>query len=130
MKLILNKLILPLTINLGISFYNVIIVIPLPFFGKLTTSPADLTIYILLLYSFLKIRMIVWSNIAKIFLFLSMVILLSGILNLATDQNFYFGNFLINYVRIIGIVMVLFFLPSLLRRIGHEEMILGTLWVV
>ena len=124
------KLILTFAINLGISFYNVIIVIPVPFFGELTTSPADLTIFILLLYSFLKLRMIVWSTVAKMSLLLSIAILLSGILNLVTDQDFYFGNFLINYVRIIAIVMVLFFLPSLLRRIGHKEMVLGTLWVI
>ena len=63
-------------------------------------------------------------------LFLSIAILVSGILNLVTDQGFYFGNFLINYIRIIGIIMTLFFLPSLLRRIGQERMVLGTLWVV
>ena len=61
---------------------------------------------------------------------LAVAVLLSGVVNSLRNPLFDAGNFLTNYVRIIGIVGFMILSVPILRRIGPDALRSGTLWAV
>lgn len=96
----------------------------------MTIAITDVVIGLLLLYALVSIRFAVRSPVVYATLFLAGVIILSGVVNAQTDPTFDTGDFAFEYIRIVGLVAMVLLLPPLLRRVGHDRLAQGTLWVV
>ena len=96
----------------------------------ITLAYADVVIGLLLVYSLIRIGRFTPNSICYATLAFAMVILLSGIVNIWRDATFDIGNFAANYIRVIALVGIVFLLPPLLRRIGHDRLATATMWVV
>ena len=129
----MRRLSLPTCIGMvfGISLFSFFIRLYLPGLGQhLTLAITDVVIGLLLLYALVANRLTLRSPILGAMLFLAGVAFLSGVVNAWTDRTFDAGDFSIDYIRILGLVAMVFLLPSLLRRMGHDRLAQGTLWVV
>lgn len=116
-------------IVLGVSLFNFFFF----FHGlgqNLTLTIADIVVGGLILYAFFVNRLSLRSPILYATLFFAGVSLLSGLVNAGTDHTFNLGDFSIEYIRILGLVAMVFLLPSLQRKIGHDRLAQATLWVV
>jgi hypothetical protein len=126
-----NRLIVPTFIALGVSLFGFFVRFSSPFGQTLTLAVTDMVIGLLLLDRVFRNRLIiVRSPVAYAVLCFAGVSLLSGIVNLWTDRTFDFGDFWIDYVRIIGLVAMVFLLPSVMRQIGHDRLAQSILWVM
>ena len=126
----MRRLIFPTYIALGISFFQIYIRLYLPGVGQhLTIAVTDIVIGLLLLVGAAKYRLATRSPVGYAMLFFAGVSLLSGIVNLQTDRSFDFGDFLMEYIRIVGLVAMVFLLPSVIRRVGHDRLAQSVLWV-
>jgi hypothetical protein len=83
---------------------------------------ADMTLAILVAYSLLHYGRMTINGISKATVLLALVIAASGAVNMLREPAFDTSNFLTNYIRVMGVTAGVLFLPSLLRRIGHDTL--------
>lgn len=115
----------------GISLFQLTLKVSLPFTGYfIHLSVGDFSIGLLLLYALLMIRFVTSSIIAHAAFVLFVVTFLSGMSNAMTDYSFNLGNFTVNYARMGGIIAMIFLLPGLIVRVGHDRLAKSTLWIV
>jgi hypothetical protein len=127
----IKTLIFPTCIAVGISCFSIFNQLSLPILGQsLTLAVADIVIALLLLYALWDNPFTIRSPVVYATLCLAGVTLLSGTANAWTDPTFDLGDFSIDYVRIVGLVVMVSLLPSLARKLGHDRLAQGTLWAV
>jgi len=120
-----------LFIAFGVSLFEIYFRVPIPFVEhSIFLAVSDIVVGLLLLYAVVRNRLVTPSVIAYAGLFFCGVSLLSGMSNELTDLTFNIGNFLTNYIRLGGVVVMLFLLPSIIGRIGHDRLAHATLWMV
>lgn len=108
----------------GISLFSFLIV------GSFTLSITDVVIGILILYGLFVNRMIYRGTVFYVILFFAIVCLLSGVVNASLDSTFFVENFILNYIRIIGLVLMVLLFPPLQSKIGNNRIALATLWIL
>ena len=91
-----------------------------------TFTVADATLAFLVAYSLLHYGRMTINGISKATVLLALVIAASGAVNTLREPAFDVGNFLTNYLRVLGIVAGVLLLPTLLRRIGHDTLARAT----
>jgi len=108
----------------GISLFSII------FSGLMTITLTDIVVAILIFYAFFINRLMLLGPVFYAILFFAIVSFLSGIVNTITDHTFFTGNFLVNYIRVLGLVGMVLLLPPLQNKIGHNRLAKATLWVL
>ena len=93
-----------------------------PFSLPVPVNIADVTLAILIGYSLLHYGRMTINGISRATVLLALIIAASGAVNTLREPAFDMGNFLTNYIRVMGITAGVLFLPSLLRRIGHDTL--------
>ena len=103
---------------------------PVSIRGFITVAISDIIIGILLIYGFFINRSYSKSPISYFVLAFVLSTYISGLVNVLTDHTFFPKNFLTNYIRIVGLLGMVFLLPSFLNKIGHKQIAKSTLWIL
>jgi len=98
--------------------------------GFISVSFTDIMIGLLILYALFINQLMLRSFVFYAMLFFAIICFFSGVVNFSLDSTFVLGNFIANYIRIIGLVVMLLLFPPLLRKIGHDRLVQATLWVL
>ena len=88
----------------------------------LPVTIADATLAVLITYSLLRYRRLTINGISRAAIILAILVTASGAVNALREPAFDTGNFLSNYLRLVGVVVGVLLLPILLRRIGHDTL--------
>lgn len=83
---------------------------------------SDIAIALLIFYALSRVQRVDHNSISHAAILLAGLFFLSGGVNFFTRSTFDGTNFLFNYLRMIGLVAMVFFLPPMLRRIGEDRL--------
>lgn len=98
--------------------------------GFLTLSLSDLIIGLLLVYALTINKLTFKGPELYAIVFFALAALFSGLMNSIFEYDFAAANFLVNYVRIIGLVGMILLIPPIQTHIGHDKLARATLWVL
>lgn len=111
----------------GMSLFSIS---PLESVLPFTFAISDVVVALMLAYSLFRVKLIQKDPISKATILMATILLISGFYNFLSWPQFDIGNFLYNYLRIIGIVGIILLLPPMLRRIGPDRLARGTIYAL
>ena len=116
-------------VSFGMSLGNIFFRFPLA--GQsVTLAVSDAVVAVLLFYALFRVRIAVRNSVVFAFLYFVVIVLISGILNVTSDPTFDGYDFALDYLRLSGLLGMLVLLPTVMRRVGNELLVMGTLWAV
>lgn len=127
----MKGLFLPIFAILGISLFSYDSLSYKIFnFIPFAISVSDLVVIFLMFYSLVKLKFLEKSSILFAAVLLTFALLFSGLFNEINYPLFNFSNFVVNYIRVIGLVAIVLLLPPLFREIGQERLAKAMLWII
>lgn len=111
-------------VALGLSLSSISLGLPITFYIS------ELTIVILLMISLCIIKKININFISLTTLLLGFIIFSANLVNYYSFDQFSLSGFLLNFLRITGIILVVLCLPSLVERFDINIFIKALLWVL
>jgi len=110
--------------SLGISFEWFVFMLGIPI------SVTDITVLLLISYSIIVHQKILLNWIVVFVLLFGLHILIANMINFHIEEEFSFKGFFSNYMRIIALMCIIIFTPSLIKEFDIKKLMKGILFAL